>query len=81
MGIFDKKKKWGNFDGNINIYENLKPSDVSKLAAEENIHSLQFFQFIDPKKKTWDVLNEFYQQYPNIGLRLVWYYKIKNSLI
>jgi len=53
MGIFNKKEKWGNFSGNINIYDNLKHSDIPKLIAEENIHSLQFFQFTDPKKKTW----------------------------
>jgi|TARA_B110000091_G_scaffold6474_1_gene6307 hypothetical protein len=73
MGIFDKKEKWGNFSGNINIYDNLKHSDIPKLIAEENIHSLQFLQFTDPKKKTWEVLNEFYEKHPEIGLRLVWY--------
>ncbi len=73
MGIFNKKKKWGNFNGNINIYDDLKPSDIPKLIQEKNIHSLQFFQFKNPKKVTWDTLNEFYQKYPEIGLRIVWY--------
>lgn len=76
MGIFDKKEKWGNFNGNINIYDNLKHSDIPKLIAEKNIHSLQFFQFTDPKKETWKILNEFYQKYPQIGLRIVWYNQI-----
>ena len=76
MGIFDKKPRWGNFSGNINIFNDLKYSDLPKLAKEENIHSLQFFQFTDPKKKTWDVLNDFYRQHPNLGLRLAWYDKI-----
>lgn len=76
MGIFDKKEKWGNFNGNINIYDNLKHSDIPKLIAEKNIHSLQFFQFTDPKKETWKILNEFYQKYPQIGLRIVWYDQI-----
>lgn len=76
MGIFDKKEKWGNFSGNINIYANLKHSDIPKLIAEKNIHTLQFLQFANPKKKTWEVLNDFYQKYPEIGLRLAWYEKI-----
>lgn len=76
MGIFDKKEKWGNFSGNINIYTDLKSSDIPKLISEKDIHSLQFFQFTNPKKRTWDVLNEFYQKYPEIGLRIVWYEKI-----
>jgi len=73
MGIFNKKEKWGNFSGNINIYDNLKHFDIPKLIAEENLHTLQFFQFTEPKKKTWDILNEFYEKHPEIGLRLVWY--------
>lgn len=73
MGIFNKKNKWGNFNGNINIYDDLKSSDIPKLVQEKEIHSLQFFEFKSPKKKTWDVLNSFYQEHPNIGLRIVWY--------
>jgi hypothetical protein len=73
MGIFDKKEKWGNFNGNINIYDDLKLSDIPKLVNEKNIHSLQFLQFNKPKSKTWDVLNAFYEENPEIGLRIVWY--------
>lgn len=73
MGIFNKKKKWGNFNGNINIYDDLKYSDIPKLILEKDIHTLQFFQFKNPKKKTWDVLNSFYKEYPNIGLRIIWH--------
>ena len=72
MGIFSKKEKWGNYNGNINIYDNLKISDIPKLIKEKDIHSLQFFKFTDPNKKTWDVLNEFYIKHPEIGLRIVW---------
>lgn len=25
MGVFNKNKKWGNFNDNINIFNNLKP--------------------------------------------------------
>jgi len=60
MGIFNKKKKWGNFNGNINIYEDLKSSDIPKLIQEKDIHSLQFFEFKTPNKKTWEVLNSFF---------------------
>ncbi|NIK92354.1 hypothetical protein GZ212_09345 [Mangrovimonas sp. CR14] len=73
MGIFNKKKKWGNFNGNINIYDDLKSSDIPKLIQEKDIHSLQFFEFKNPNKKTWDILNSFYKEHPNIGLRIVWY--------
>ncbi len=76
MGIFSKKVKWGNFNGNINIYDNLKPSDIPKLIKEKDIHSLQFFQFDKPNNRTWKTLNEFYQNYPTIGLRLVWYKQV-----
>ena len=47
-----------------------------KLIAEKDIHSLQFLQFTHPTKKTWEVLNEFYQNHPEIGLRLAWYDQI-----
>lgn len=73
MGIFNKKKKWGNFSGNINIHSDLKTSDIPKIIAEKNIHSLQLFQFQNPNKQTWETLNEFFGKYPDIGLRVVWY--------
>ncbi|WP_299122400.1 hypothetical protein [uncultured Winogradskyella sp.] len=73
MGIFSRKKKWGNFNGNINIYSDLKKSDIPKIIAEDNIHSLQLFQFQNPNRLTWEILNEFYKKYPDIGLRVVWY--------
>lgn len=76
MGIISKKEKWGNFNGNINIYDNLKPSDIPNLIAEKDIHSLQFYLFDKPNNKTWTTLNEFYEKYPNIGLRLVWHDQI-----
>jgi len=76
MGIFSNKEKWGNFNGNINIYDNLKSEDIPNLIKEKGIHSLQFFQFDKPNDKTWNTLNEFYQNYPEIGLRLVWHKEI-----
>ncbi|TSE02380.1 hypothetical protein [Aquimarina algiphila] len=76
MGIFNKKKRWGNFNGNINIYDDLKPSDIPELIEEKDIHSLQFFEFKNPKKRTWNALYEFYEKYPKIGLRIVWYDQI-----
>jgi hypothetical protein len=76
MGIFDAKEKWGNFNGNINVFKDLKSSDIPKLIQEKDIHSLQFFQFTNPKNKTWKVLEEFYQNYPKIGLRIVWYNQV-----
>jgi len=73
MGIFSKKEKWKNYSGNINIYSDLKKSDIPKIIAEDNIHSLQLYQFLNPKKQTWETLNEFYKQYPDIRLRVLWY--------
>ncbi len=73
MGIFSKKEKWKNYSGNINIYSDLKKSDIPKIIAEDNIHSLQLYQFQNPKKQTWETLNEFYKQYPDIRLRVLWY--------
>ncbi len=73
MGIFSRKKKWGNFNGNINLYADLKKSDIPKIIREDDIHSLQLFQFQTPNRQTWETLNEFYKKYPNIGLRVLWY--------
>lgn len=73
MGIFSRKKKWGNFNGNINIFSDLEKSDIPKIIAEDNIYSLQLFQFENPNKQTWETINEFFKKYPKIGLRIVWY--------
>ncbi|ANH61430.1 leucine-rich repeat domain-containing protein [Dokdonia donghaensis] len=73
MGIFSQKEKWKNYSGNINIHSDIKKSDIPKIIAEDNIHSLQLYQFQNPKKQTWETLNEFYKQYPDIRLRVLWY--------
>lgn len=67
-----EQKNWKNFSGNINIYNNLRNSDISKLIKEPNIHTIQFFEFKNPNKKTWKVLNNFYKKYPDIRLRISW---------
>lgn len=79
MGLFSKKNKWGNFNGNINIYDNLQHSDIPKLIKEKLIHTLQFYQFKTPNNKTWEVLNDFYNKYPELGLRILWYDKVDFS--
>lgn len=74
MGIFgSNKEKWTNHNGNINIHSDLNKSDISKIISEENIHSLQLYTFENPKKETWETLNEFYKQYPEIRLRVLWH--------
>lgn len=74
MRLFNKNNnKWGNFSGNINIYDNLKDSDIPKLISEPNIHSIQFYQFKTPNEKTWKILNNFYDKYPDIRLHIFWY--------
>ena len=73
MSIFNKKEKWKNFGGNINIYADLKKSDIPKLANENNIHSIQFYEFKTPNNDTWETLNSFYKENPKIGLTIFWY--------
>ncbi|MGE6356530.1 hypothetical protein ACQKCJ_21885 [Flavobacterium sp. NPDC079362] len=70
---FKKETKWGNFGGNINIYQNLVESDIEKLIQEKEIHSLQFYTFENPSTETWETLNKFYKKYPQIGLTLLWH--------
>lgn len=73
MGIFSKKEKWKNYSGNINIYSDLKNTDIPKIIAEKNIHSLQLYEFKNPNDRTWETLNDFFKKYPKIGLRVLWY--------
>ncbi len=73
MGLFKKKKKWGNFNGNINVYADLKESDIEKLIKEPKIHALQFYQFTTPSSKTWNVLEKFFNKYSQIRLHIFWY--------
>mgnify|MGYP001012898408 CR=1 FL=1 len=72
MGILNKIEKWGNSYGNINIYSDLNKSDIPKILTEKNIWALQLYQFKNPNKQTWEVLNEFFGKHPEIGLRVVW---------
>jgi hypothetical protein len=73
MGLFIRSKKWENFNGNINIYEDLVTSDIDLLVEEEQIHSLQFYMFKNPSRKTWEVLEQFYRRNPQFGLHVFWY--------
>lgn len=73
MILFKNKEKWGNFGGNINIYQDLNTSDIDKLICEPNIHSIQFYEFKTPNNKTWTVINDLYKNYPEIGLTIFWY--------
>lgn len=73
MSVQKIKEKWGNFSGNINIYADLEATDIPKLAAEKVIHSIQFYKFHNPNKKTWETLDHFFKEYPNIGLSILWY--------
>lgn len=81
MGLFNRSEKWENFSGNINIYENLKYSDIALLAKEERIHSIQFYKFKNPSRKTWEVLDEFYLKNPELGLHVFWYDTIDFSFL
>ncbi len=66
------EEKWRNCWGNINIEADIELSDIPKIIAEERIHSLQLYHLETPSEQTWQTLNAFYEQYPNIGLRIVW---------
>ncbi|WP_215226713.1 leucine-rich repeat domain-containing protein [Echinicola shivajiensis] len=76
MGLFKKEKKWGNFGGNINVYSDLKESDIERLINEPNIHSLQFYEFKTPSTRTWNVLEKFFNKYPQIRLHIFWYEEV-----
>ncbi len=65
--------KWENFNGIINIYEDLDSQDVQKFSHESKIKSVQFHQFESPSLNTWDILNTFYDTNPNIELAINWY--------
>lgn len=78
---FKKEARWGNFGGNINICQDLVESDIEKLITEDSIHSLQFSKFQTPNERTWHVLNDFYGQYPQIGLRILWYDHVDFSFL
>lgn len=65
-------KKWKNYDGNINILSNIKESDIPKLIAEKEIHSLQLYEFEKPNQQTWDTLNSFFKKYPEVALSIIW---------
>lgn len=73
MGFFKQGKKWENFNGNINIYEDLTFSDIDLLIKEKQIHALQFYMLKNPSIKTWEVLEKFYARYPHLGLHVFWY--------
>lgn len=81
MKLFKQNKKWGNFSGNINIYEDLETSDIEELLKEEHLHSLQFYNFQNPNRKTWQVLNEFYRRNPQFGLHVFWYEAVDFSFL
>lgn len=73
MKIFRRKEKWKNFNGNINIVDNISISDIPKILAEPNLRSLQLYEFKEPNEKTWNTLNELFKQHPEIGMRILWY--------
>lgn len=81
MGLFKQHEKWKNFNGNINIYEDLDSSDLAKLLREDHIHSLQFYRFKNPARKTWEVLNEFYRANPQFGHHIFWHDPVDFSFL
>ncbi len=79
MGIFSRKSKWKNFSGNVNLINDIKPSDIPKLIAEKNIHQIQLYSFKNPNIRTWETLNQFFKKHPEIGLRILWHEKFDQS--
>ncbi len=72
MATNRNKPKWRNYGGCINISKDLKIADIPRLAEEPDIHAIQFFTFEDPSKKTWHVLNSFFEKHPEIDLSIQW---------
>jgi len=70
--MINTEEKWKNYNGNINICSDIEDRDIQKLISEKNIRSLQFYLFQNPSNDTWETLNEFFLQYPHIGLRVLW---------
>jgi hypothetical protein len=81
MDLFGRKKRWENHGGNINIIADLKESDIERIRKEKDIHSLQFYKFKDPSKKTWKVIDKFSQKYPEIRLHIFWYNEVDFSFL
>lgn len=79
MRIFSRKSKWENYSGNINLTGDITSSDISKLIAEKNIRQIQLYDFTSPNIRTWETLNHLFKEYPEIGLRILWYDKFDQS--
>lgn len=68
-----KEKKWGNYGGNVNIYNDLDESDIIEILRIPDIHSIQFYEFKNPKIETFQLLNNnLFSKRPDIGLSIFW---------
>ncbi|MEO0468806.1 MAG: hypothetical protein AAF206_04230 [Bacteroidota bacterium] len=63
------------------MYSDLQESDIELLIQEPKIHSVQFYEFKTPSTETWQVLAQFFRQYPQIGLRISWYDEVDFSFL
>jgi len=68
------EKKWKDFSGNINIYDDLVDEDIADILTTPYVHSIQFYDFKKPKPETFRVLNDrLFSKRPDIGLSIFWY--------
>lgn len=68
------EKKWRDFSGNINIYDDLVEDDIADILTTPYIHSIQFYEFKKPKPETFRILNDrLFSKRPDIGLSIFWY--------
>lgn len=73
MKIFSRKERWKNYNGNVNIVDDISTSDIPRIFNEKQLHSLQLYEFKNPNEKTWKTFNEFFKLHPEIGMRILWY--------
>jgi hypothetical protein len=68
------EKKWKDFGGNINIYDDLVEDDIADILTIPYVHSIQFYEFKKPKPETFRVLDDkLFSKRPDIGLSIFWY--------
>lgn len=68
------EKKWKDFNGNINVHGDLADDDIADILTTPHIHSIQFYQFKNPRPETFKVLNDkLFSKRPDIGLSIIWY--------
>lgn len=72
MIVGTESQKWINHNGCVNVLVDIDKTEIEKIGLEENLHTIQLYEFTSPKKETWETLNAFLKDRPSIGLRIKW---------